>query len=108
MIDLDDVSMNLTINKANACSLVIEFEGEDAPEDGVQVLFAVKRMPGFEYDSLIEKTVTVESSSITIDLGKDDTDISTGLYFWNAMILFNDGNDPWTLIKDWPMFRIVP
>lgn len=100
--------LDITINKENAAGLNFEFEGDDSPEDGVETLFVVKRTPGFSTPSIIEKAPMVMDSTVKIDLTKDDVDIAPGTYFWNIMILFDNGEEPWTLIQHWPTFKVVP
>lgn len=105
---LNIVGLDIEINRGNAAGLTFHFEGEDAPEDGTKVLFQVR--PAAQYDySVIEKEVEVLESKLEISLLPEDTaSLRPGDYYWNACIQFSDGLDPWTVMRDWQHFTVLP
>ena len=105
---LNIVDLNIEINRGNAAGLTFHFDGEDAPENGTEVIFYVE-----EYDHignpLIEKRATVNNNTVTIDFDPNDTkNIKPGLYCWNACIQYMAGTKPWTVLRDWPRFSVLP
>lgn len=104
---LNIVGLYIEINRGNAAGLTFHFDGDDAPEDGTEVIFQVASRCNTD-DPLIEKTATVDEGNITISFVPEDTDqIKPGLYYWNACIQYADGAEPWTVLRDWQQFQIL-
>lgn len=105
---LNIVGMDIELSRGNAAGITLSFTGEDAPGEGTKVLFIVR--PAFNYDyNAIEKEADVENGAAEIGFAKEDTnDLKPGVYYWNACIQYTDGLEPWTVLRDWPEFRILP
>ena len=64
-------------------SFDIQYTSEP-PEDGTKVLFSVKKSAE-DPEAIIEKTMTVEDGTITIELDGTDTDMEPGDYAWDLV-----------------------
>lgn len=105
---LNIVGLYIEINRGNAAGLTFHFEGEDAPEDGTEVVFQVASRCHTE-EPLIEKRLTVEDGTITVSFVPEDTkQLAPGLYYWNACIQYENGEEPWTVLRDWQQLQILP
>lgn len=105
---LNITGLDIEINRGNAAGLIFHFEGDDAPEDGTMVLFQVRPADQYNY-SVIEKEVTVSERKIEIAFLPEDTaDLKPGDYYWNACIQYLAGNEPWTIMRNWQRFSILP
>lgn len=105
---MDIIGLDIEINRGNAAGLTIHLEGEDVPSDGTTVVFQVR--PADYYNcTVIEKQIIVEDGMIKIDFLPEDTEsLKPGSYYWNACILYSDGEEPWTLMRDWAGFEVLP
>lgn len=105
---LNIVGLYIEINRGNAAGLTFHFDGDDAPVDGTEVIFQVASRCNTD-EPLIEKRASVEEGKITISFVPEDTEqIEPGLYCWNACIQYADGAEPWTVLRDWQQFQILP
>lgn len=105
---LNTVGRDIEINRGNAAGLTFYFEGDDVPQDGVAVLFQVKVQASDRY-ALIEKEIQVHDGEIDIDfLPKDTANMQAGEYYWNACIQYSEGAEPWTVMRDWARFIVLP
>lgn len=105
---LNIIGLHIEINRGNAAGLTFHFDGDDAPEDGTEVVFKVASRCN-EDELLIEKRAAVEEGKITISFVPEDTEqIEPGLYYWNACIQYADGAEPWTVLRDWQQFQLLP
>lgn len=105
---LNVIGCDIEINRGNAAGLTFRFEGEDKPEAGTTVIFQVKQHPESRV-TIIEKELTVAENSITISIIPEDTNgLPTGNYSWNACIQYAGGAEPWTLMRNWARFTVLP
>lgn len=105
---LNIVGLDIEINRGNAAGLTFHFEGDDAPEDGTMVLFQVRPADQYDY-SVIEKEVEVSGNEIEITFLPEDTiNLKPGDYYWNACIKYLSGHEPWTVMRNWQRFSILP
>ena len=105
---LNITGLDIEINRGNAAGLTFHFDGDDAPEDGTIVLFQVRPADQYDY-SVIEKEVTVSERKIEITFLPEDTaDLKPGDYYWNACIQYLAGEEPWTVMRNWQRFSILP
>lgn len=105
---LNIVGLYIEINRGNAAGLTFHFDGDDAPEDGTEVVFQVASRCNTG-EPLIEKRAAVKEGKITISFVPEDTEkIEPGLYCWNACIQYADGAEPWTALRDWQQFQLLP
>ena len=105
---LNIVGLDIEINRGNSAGLTFHFEGEDAPPDGTKVLFQVKQAVNYSI-VLLEKEVTVARNAVDINFLPEDTEnLKPGQYYWNACIQYTDGLEPWTIMRDWAGFTVLP
>jgi len=105
---LNIVGLDIEINRGNVAGLTFHFEGDDIPTDGTTVLFQVRPAANYDY-SILEKTVTVSESAVDINfLPADTAAIKPGEYYWNACVQYAEGAEPWTLMRDWARFIVLP
>lgn len=105
---LNIIGLRIEINRGNAAGLTFHFNGDDAPENGTEVLFQVACAP-CNNTMVIEKRATVDDKKITISFNREDTEnLKPGLYYWNACIQYENGLEPWTVLRDWQTFLILP
>lgn len=105
---LNIVGLYIEINRGNAAGLTFHFDGDDAPDDGTEVVFQVASRCNTD-EPFIEKRAVVEEGKITISFVPEDTEqIEPGLYYWNACIQYADGAEPWTVLRDWQQFQLLP
>ena len=92
---IEVVGHTVKIHRGDAGSFRVTFDGEDAPEDGVQVLFSVKREKRTDAVPIIQKTLTVSGKTVQADLSREDTaGLEPGTYYWDVCIMWP--NLPWT------------
>lgn len=105
---LNITGLDIEINRGNAAGLTFHFEGDDIPADGTTILFQVR--PATQYDyTVLEKESTVENKTVEISFEPNDTiNLKPGQYYWNACIQYTGGLEPWTIMRDWAGFRILP
>lgn len=105
---MDIVGLDIEINRGNAAGLTIHFEGDDAPADGTIVVFQVRTVD-YTNCTVFEKEIPVYDHMMTIDFLPEDTEnMKAGEYYWNACIQYASGEEPWTLMRDWAKFTILP
>ena len=105
---LNIIGLDIEINRGNAAGLTFHFDGDDAPENGTHVLFQVRPAVGYNY-SVIEKDVEVSENKIEITFLPNDTaGLKPGDYYWNACIQYLSGHEPWTVMRNWQRFTILP
>lgn len=110
---LNIIGLYIEINRGNAAGLTFHFDGDDAPEDGTEVIFRVTERGNADEPliekTVIEKTAIVADSQITVSFNPEDTEqLAPGMYCWNACIQYADGAEPWTVLRNWARFRILP
>lgn len=91
------VGRKISITRGDCRPFTITLTGEDAPDDGTEVLFTVKKSSGYA-EPLIQKTVEVSGGKVTIQLTNADTkDKPFGVYEWDIRFpnLYGD-NEPYT------------
>lgn len=100
--------LEIEINRGNAADLTLHFTGEDIPDDGTIVLFEVR--PADQYNrAVIHKEVAVSNGEVDIIFLPEDTEnLQIGDYYWNACIQYYDGHAPWTVMRDWQRFAVLP
>ena len=102
------VGLDIEINRGNAAGLTLHFAGEDVPLDGTIVKFEVRDADYYNL-TMFEKEIPIHDQMITIDFLPEDTNnIKPGEYYWNACIQYADGEEPWTLMRDWAKFIVLP
>lgn len=100
--------LEIEINRGNAADLTLHFEGDDTPADGTTVLFEVRPVDQYSR-SVIRKEVAVSDGQVDIIFQPEDTEnLQIGNYYWNACIQYYDGQAPWTVMRDWQQFTILP
>lgn len=105
---LNTIGLDIEINRGNAAGLTFYLEGDDVPQNGVVVLFQVK-MNIFDNRTLIEKEIPVHDKQIDIDFLPEDTaNLDPGEYCWNACIQYSEGAEPWTVMRNWARFEVLP
>lgn len=105
---LNAVGLDIEINRGNAAGLTFHFEGDDTPQDGTAVLFQVRPVSQYAITAF-EKEVLVHDGQIDIEFLPADTEnLKPGDYCWNACIQYSDGAEPWTLLRDWARFSVLP
>lgn len=87
-------------------TFTVTFTGDDAPADGTIVLVSLKTTPKKEAKVIWEKRLTVVNSKITVHIGKTDSDLKEGAYWWDARILFDDAEEPYTPMEP-ALFRVL-
>lgn len=102
------VGLDIEINRGNAAGLTFHFEGDDVPADGTAVVFQV-RPDSKSNHTVMEKESTVQDGAVDFSFEPDDTvNMEPGVYYWNACIQYANGLEPWTVMRDWAMFRLYP
>lgn len=105
---LNIIGLHIEINRGDAAGLTFRFNGEDTPEDGTVIIFQVIDRCHTD-EALIEKNVVVEDRAIHVLFIPGDTEeLEPGLYRWNIRIQYVDGEEPWTILRDWQDFQILP
>ena len=105
---LNIIGLHIEINRGDAAYLTFRFNGDDAPEDGTEVVFQVVNRCHTD-DALIEKNIFVEDGRIHVSFVPEDTgELEPGLYHWNISVQYFDGKEPWTVLRDWQDFQILP
>ena len=105
---LNIIGLDIEINRGNAAGLTFHFDGDDVPADGTVVTLMVRPATNFEYN-VIEKESTVQGSAVEFSFEPDDTaELTPKQYYWNACIQYTGGLEPWTIMRDWAGFRILP
>lgn len=73
----------IIITRGDCRPFTITLTGEDAPPDGTEVLFTVKKTSGHK-EPVIEKVLTIADSKVVIHLMNADTkELPFGLYEWD-------------------------
>ena len=102
------VGLDIEINRGNSAGLTFHFEGDDAPSDGTTIRFQVKPAVNYDYVSLTKEAIVTESSVTISFLPEDTQELKPGIYYWNACIQYMNGLEPWTVMRDWAQFRVLP
>lgn len=98
----------IKIHKGNAAGFQLQLTGEGLPEDGTIIRFRVRKNEMYKVP-VIEKLIPIQNGIVDIDLYSEDTmNIATGDYHWNLAIMYDDGDEPWTLFENAPYFVILP
>lgn len=100
--------LTIKIHKGNAAGFQLQLTGDELPEDGTIIRFRVRKNESYKA-SVIEKLVAIQNGIVDIDLYPSDTDnLYPGDYHWNLTILYDNGDEPWTLLEDSPLFIVLP
>lgn len=100
--------LTIKIHKGNAAGFQLELEGDELPEDGTIVRFRVRKNENYKYPA-IEKLIPIDNNLVDVDIFPEDTNgLSPGNYYWNLAILYAEGEEPWTLFENAPLFVILP
>ena len=101
--------LTIKVHKRNAVGFSLHLTGDDVPPEGTSVRFRVKKSPAYE-NSVIELFTSIdENGNVDIDIQEEDTaNLDPGNYIWNIAILYNEGDDPYTLLEPAPPFIILP
>ena len=78
----------------------------DVADHGTTVLVSLKNTPKKEARVIWEKRLPVVNSKITVHINKEDSDLREGIYWWDARILFNESEEPYTPMEPAP-FRVL-
>lgn len=106
MIIISDFTIK--IHKGNAAGFQLRLKGEELPDDGTVIRFRVRKNQNYNTPA-IEKLIPIQNGIVDIDLYPSDTDnLAPGDYHWNLAILYDNGDEPWTLFENAPMFVILP
>ena len=105
---IDIVGLDIEINRGDSAGLTFHFEGDDVPANGTTMLFQVRPAVNYKYSVLEKEAVILMSTADISFLPEDTMSLKTGEYFWNACIQYSDGSEPWTLLRDWPHFTVLP
>ena len=98
----------IKIHKGNAAGFQLQLKGEELPVDGTIIRFRVRKNENYS-TPVIEKLTPIRNGVIDIDLYPEDTrDIHPGDYHWNLAIMYDEGEEPWTLLESAPLFIILP
>lgn len=84
----------ISVHRGDAGSFTITFTGDDKPDDGVKVLFSVKRAKAKDAKVVFSRELTVAENAVEVSLTREDTAIAEGTYFWDVCILWTER--PWT------------
>ena len=98
---LEAKGRTILVHRGDAGSFTITFTGNDKPDDGVAVLFSIKRAKAKNAQVIMSRELTVEDSAVEVDLTREDTAIAEGTYFWDVCILWTDR--PWTPMDPEPL-----
>jgi len=105
---LDINGVDIEINKNNSGVFTIHMTGDDVPDDSTEVHFVVKRTPDFSAH-LIHKVLLPVDGVLTVEIDKEDTSgLAVGDYYWNIIIQFDGGDQPWTVLKNAGRFIVLP
>lgn len=105
---IDIVGLDIEINRGDSAGLTFHFEGDDVPANGTTVLFQVRPAVHYKYSVLEKEAPIVDSVADITFLPEDTSNMKTGEYYWNAVVQYYDGSEPWTLLRDWPRFTVLP
>jgi len=99
--------LTIKIHKGNAAGFQLHLTGEELPEDGTNIRFRVRKNENYN-NPAIEKNVPIQNGIVDIDLYPEDTaNLTPGEYHWNLAVMY-DGDDPWTLLENAPIFVVLP
>ena len=102
----DVKGMQIECSRQDTGTFTVTFTGDDAPADGTTVLVSMKNTPKKEARVIWEKRLPVVNSKITVHISKEDSDLKEGIYWWDARILFNESEEPYTPMEPAP-FRVL-
>ena len=98
----------IKIHKGNAAGFQLKLKGEELPADGTIIRFRVRKNEHYQYPA-IEKLIPIQDGTVDIDIFPEDTNnLNPGDYHWNLAILYDEGDEPWTLFENAPIFTILP
>ena len=100
--------LTIKIHKGNAAGFQLKLTGEGLPEDNTIIRFRVRKGETYK-NYVIEKLIPIEDGIVDVDFYPEDTaNLVPGNYYWNLAILYEDGDEPWTLLEEAPRFVILP
>ena len=100
--------LTIKIHKGNAAGFQLKLTGDELPEDGTIIRFRVRKNENY-INAAIEKNIPINDGIVDIDLYPEDTaNLTPGEYHWNLAIMYEDGDDPWTLLEQAPLFIVLP
>lgn len=106
MIVISDLTIK--IHKGNSAGFQLKLTGEDLPENGTIIRFRVRKSETYK-NPAIEKLIPIDDGMVDVDIYPSDTNgLTPGNYHWNLAILYDDGEEPWTLFETAPLFILLP
>lgn len=101
--------LTIKMHKKNVVGFSLHLTGDDVPPEGTPVRFRVKKSPAYELAVIELYTAIDENGMVDINIEEEDTaNLDPGNYIWNLAILYDDGDDPYTLLEPAPPFIILP
>lgn len=101
--------LTIKIHKKNVVGFSLHLTGDDVPPEGTPVRFRVKKSPSYKIPVIELLTSIDDEGVINIDIQEEDTaNLDPGNYVWNLAILYDGGDDPYTLLEPAPPFIILP
>ena len=102
----DIKGMAIECSRQDTGMFTITFTGDDAPQDGTVVLVSLKTRPKKDAPVIWEKHLEVYESQVQVHITREDSDLAEGAYWWDARILFDDSEEPFTPMEPAP-FRVL-
>ena len=102
----DIKGMAIECSRQDTGMFTITFTGDDAPQDGTVVLVSLKTRPKKDAPVIWEKHLEVYESQVQVHITRADSDLAEGAYWWDARILFDDSEEPFTPMEPAP-FRVL-
>ena len=100
--------LTIKIHKGNAAGFQLHLTGSELPEDGTEIRFRVRKNENY-INPAIEKSVPIQNGTVDIDIYPEDTlSLNPGEYHWNLAVMYDDGDEPWTLLETAPLFVVLP
>lgn len=100
--------LTIKIHKGNAAGFQLKLTGDELPGNGTIIRFRVRKSDTYK-SYVIEKLIPIEDGTVDVDFYPEDTaNLVPGDYHWNLAILYENGDEPWTLLEDAPRFVILP
>ena len=91
-----DVNGNtITVSRQDVGAFTVTFTGNDAPQDGTEVLVTLKEQPKKYAPTIWQKKLPVVDGKITVNINTEDSDLPPGEYFWDVRILY-ENDEPYT------------
>lgn len=86
---LDIRGLDIIVSKGDTEALTFEFE-EDVPPDNTSVVISLKRYSN-NNAPIWTKSSVVKNGEVTFQFSSEDTNHSPGIYKWDMMLTYTDG-----------------